>query len=102
MARRSWFGVRCLFRGSDGLYEERVTLWEAVSLDEAIELAEQEAAEYSAAVGGVYLNLAQAFAMADPPGSGIEAFSLLRESELEPKQYLDHFFDTGAERQERD
>jgi hypothetical protein len=32
-------------------------------------------------------------------GNGIELFSLLRESDLEPSAYLDHFHDTGTERQ---
>ena len=32
-------------------------------------------------------------------GHGAELFSLLRESDLEPKEYLDAFFDTGDERQ---
>ncbi len=97
--QQSWFGVRCVLRGPDGLYEERVTLWEADGFDNAIELAEQEATVYAKAAGSSYLELAQAFAMSDPPGNGTEVFSLLRESVLEPKQYLDRFFDTGTERQ---
>ncbi|MCU1603035.1 MAG: putative integral rane protein, partial [Frankiales bacterium] len=53
----SWFAVRCVFRTAwlgDGpqpeeqLYEERITLWQASSPEEAIALAEQEAAEWQA------------------------------------------------------
>jgi len=83
------------------LYEERITLWKAESLDEAIELAEIEAKVY---LGGQteYLDLLQAFWLSEEftlPHQGVEVFSLLRESDLEPKAYLDTFFDTGFERE---
>jgi hypothetical protein len=45
--------------------------------------------------------LAQAYWMPNPPGQGAEVFSLLRESELPTSEYLNRFFDTGAERQTR-
>jgi hypothetical protein len=32
-------------------------------------------------------------------GSGVEVFSLIRDSDLPPKEYLDQFFDTGTEHQ---
>ena len=73
----------------------------SVALDDAIELAEKEAAEY-AAEGEEFLGLSQGFWLFDDlalPQQGIEVFSLLRESDLEPKAYLDAFFDTGFERQ---
>jgi hypothetical protein len=83
------------------LYEERITLWKAESLDEAIELAEMEAKVYA---GGErqYLDLLQAFWLSEEfilPHQGVEVFSLLRESDLEPKAYLDTFFESGFERQ---
>lgn len=38
--RSGWYGVRCLIRfpeeGADQLYEESVTVWHAVSFEEAI------------------------------------------------------------------
>ena len=37
--------------------------------------------------------------MAEPLGDGAEVFSLMRDSDLTPHEYLDHFFDTGDERQ---
>ena len=106
----SWFAVRCVFRTAwigDGpnpdeqLYEERITLWQASSPEEAIALAEQEAAEY-AEDDDEYLELAQAFELYDDPGHGAEVFSLMRTSRLEPDAYLDSFFDTGTERQQTD
>ena len=44
-----------------------------------------------------YLGLAQCFHLFDEPGDGAEVFSLMRDSELEPDDYVDSFFDTGAE-----
>ena len=106
-AERGWYSVRCVFRvtkdeaGSDEspTYEERVTLWKAESQDEAIAMAEAEAAEYSS--GGLfeYLGMAQAFWLFDAPGNGAEIFSLMRGSGLGPNAYIDRFFDTGRERQ---
>ena len=97
-----WFGVRCVFAwsGWDGEpYEERITLWRARSLDHAIELAEQEAEGYAVDVGAQYLHLSQAYAIGEASeiGSGTEVFSLLRDSDLAPDDYLDAFFSTGGE-----
>jgi hypothetical protein len=83
------------------LYEERITLWNAESLDEAIDLAELEAKVYADGEPE-YLDLLQAFWLFEEftlPHQGVEVFSLLRESDLEPKAYLDTFFDSGFERQ---
>ena len=103
-----WYAVRCVFRSawaesSEGLppdehlYEERITLWQASSMEEAIALAEAEAAEYADEEDD-YLDLAQAYKLFDDPGHGSEVFSLMRSSRLEPDAYLDAFFDTGDER----
>ena len=77
-----------------------MTIWLADSFDEAISFAEREAEEYSAILEEEYLGFAQAFSLGErviEPGS--EVFSLMRDSALEPREYLDHFFDTGSERQ---
>ena len=102
----SWYGVRCLFQhGPDDpqatAYEERVTLWHAASFDEAIALAEAEAATYAAQSEGVTdLGLVQAYGLPGLPGHGAEVFSLVRDSPLPADEYLDEFFDTGGERQQ--
>ncbi|MET3652331.1 hypothetical protein [Dyella japonica] len=101
------FSVRCIFlcerrddQKLDYLYEERITLWQAEVIDIAIELAENEARSY-AEESSEYLGHSQAFALFEPvSASGVEVFSLLRESNLSPKAYLDAFFDTGRERQQ--
>ncbi|HEX5597962.1 MAG TPA: hypothetical protein VFX61_18400 [Micromonosporaceae bacterium] len=99
---QSWFSVRCIFRGEDDTatsYEERITVWRARGFDEAIALAEAEAADYAELVGCRYLDLAQAYHLADEIGHGAEVYSLVRGSNLPPDAYLSTFFDTGWERQ---
>ena len=69
-----------------------------MQIDQAIRLAENEARRY-AAENDKYLGLAQAYELYDDIATeGTEAFSLLRESDLEPDDYLSAFFDTGNER----
>ena len=99
------FSVRCIFRWRPRpdqlrkhLYEERITLWKASDIDEAIALAEGEAQAYASGSGGEYLEFCQAYALVEEPEvNGIEVFSLLRDSDLEPAQHLDAFFATGGE-----
>lgn len=102
-----WVTVRCLFdvgldaSGDAHTYEERITLWRAPDLDAAIRLAEAEADEYAASVGSSYLGVAQAYQLSEEPEHGGELFSLMRDSALPPNAYVDAFFDTGSERQDR-
>lgn len=84
------------------IYEERITAWNAESLDAAIELAESEAKAYAEDKNFEALDLFQGYWLFDEVGilpQGAEIFSLLRESDLENDTYLDAFFDTGHERQ---
>jgi hypothetical protein len=108
-ADRAWYAVRCVFavgyppEAAGKTYEERITLWQARSFDEAIERAETEANEYAAAIGDSpsrYIGLAQAYQLFDAPADGAEVFSLMRQSELQPDDYLTRFFDTTSERQQ--
>ena len=100
-----WYAVRSLFRFSseeDDSYEERITLWTAGSLDDALAKAEIEAREYAEFAGVTYLaDFGQAYHLADaPPRDGAEVFSLIRDSALPAKAYVDRFFSTGQERQQ--
>ncbi|BCJ48047.1 hypothetical protein GCM10010168_24070 [Actinoplanes ianthinogenes] len=94
-----WYCVRAVF-AFDGVYEERMTLWQAADFTAAITLAGQEASTYAAELdGGEFTGLLQAYALDDRPGHGAEVFSLMRTSPLSTDDYLSTFFDTGAERQ---
>jgi hypothetical protein len=98
-----WYSVRCVFSllAPDGssVFEERVTLWRSESFEQAVALAEAEAQQYAQHVDGQYLGLAQAFHLASGPdlGQGVEAFSLIRASDLDPHAYLNRYYDTGDE-----
>jgi hypothetical protein len=98
-----WYGVRCVVEcgraDDEHLYEERITVWRAQSLDHAIELAEAEARVHARTLDSQHLGLAQAYQMADDLTQGAEVFSLIRRSRLEPREYIDTFFDTGTESQ---
>jgi hypothetical protein len=106
-ATANWYGVRLVFRVlnyNETMYEERITIWRANSIQEAIQLAEVEAEDYADPELKMfeYTGLAQAFKTFIPdraPESGDEIFSLVRGSDLDTAEYLDHFFDSGTERQ---
>jgi hypothetical protein len=89
---------------AEHLYEERITLWRAADANEAIARAEREARVYAKGERGP-LPLFQAFALYDDvtfSGESVEVFSLIRESDLLPAQYLDSFFDTGGEKSQHE
>lgn len=98
-ATDAWFGVRCVFRHGENTYEERVVIVLAPDFAHAIAKAEDEAADYVDGLSAEYVGLAQAFALFDDPADGAEVFSLMRDSDLSPDEYLTAFFDTGDERQ---
>jgi hypothetical protein len=100
-----WYAVRSLFRVGaepETAYEERITLWQAGSADDALARAATEAAEYAEFAGATYLaEFGQTYHLADaPPRDGAEVFSLVRDSALPPKPYVDRFFATAQERQQ--
>ncbi len=80
-------------------YEERITLWTAEDPDSAIALAERECEEYCKFHGFTPLNLYQCFLVDESPEKHTEVFSLLRDSDLGNKAYVNSFFATGKEHQ---
>ena len=99
-----WYGVRLVYRlifASQQVYEERVLIVRAESGDDAILQAETLSKDYESETTE-YLGYAMAFHIFDENGPslgpGIEVFSLMRTSELEPDAYIDRFHDTGSER----
>jgi hypothetical protein len=96
----TWFSTRCVFRHLDpAMFEERITVWQAADVDEAIELAEAEAEEYAQDNEIEFNGFVQAYSMFDQLEPGAEVFSLGRVSDLSEDDYLTRFFDTGFERQ---
>lgn len=108
------FSVRCILLHETDTYEERITLWYAKGLSEAIAMAEEEVQEYAALLEARYLGFAQAYGPLDQLGpddpygpleyeeggvltSGSELFSLMRTSNLPPDEYLVAYFATGLE-----
>lgn len=100
---KKWFGVKTLysFQGKNltpGLncYEERITIWQANSFEDAIEKASKEAQKYAEGTG-IYLGFCQAFEMYTEPKNGAEVYSIMREDERNIEAYIDGMYDTGKE-----
>jgi hypothetical protein len=106
VAEKRWYGARCVFRWrspqpEDGgtSYEERIIVLRAVSFDHAIARAEEEAKTYAVETDADYLDFVTVYELPeDTLGDVTEVFSLLRDSDLTPKAYLNRHFDTGRER----
>jgi len=98
-----WFSARSVYehdKPGDGLFEERIVLLRAGGFEEALEKAEAEAMRYAEQVGGTYTGYVSVFEIAvETLADGSEVFSLMRDSDLEADDYIDHFFATGDERQ---
>jgi len=85
---------------SGNLYEERITLWQAGSFEEAITKAEKEAIDYARFNGCQYLEYAAAYILdLEFITEGSEVYSLMRGSMFKPDAYISTFMDTGRERQ---
>lgn len=101
-----WFGAKCVFLHTEiesctgQVYEERVILVRAGSFDDALSRAEALAEQYAKDVGGcTYTGFVDVFHIYDEEiGDGAEVYSLMRTSDLGMDEYLDRFYDTGAER----
>lgn len=105
--RMEWYGAKAIFmhsdlakNGSSTVYEERIVVLRAQSLDQAITRAEAAAAKYVRGLKGCkYIGFVDVFHMYEARiEEGTEVFSLMRDSRLKPKQYLDRFYDSGKER----
>jgi len=104
-----WFGAKCIFlhtrsqRPTERLFEERVILVRASGFDEAIQKAEEEAKGYCQDLEDCsYTGFMSVFHIyGEEIGDGSEIYSLMRSSDLSVKEYLDHFYDTGAERAQK-
>ena len=109
MSAEPWYAAKCIFRHSglqrerEGfVYEERVLLVRASHFHEAQTKAEAEARQYAAS-GIEYLGFIDVYHLPlEAVGDGAEVYSLMRSSKLQPKEYLNHFHDTGAEHSKKE
>lgn len=104
-AEEPWYGVRFVYRherANGQTYEERILVVRAHSAEKAISEAETMSATEYEDDTTERLDYAMAFNIFDcngpSLGSGTEVFSLMRDSDLTPDEYLDHFHSTGSER----
>jgi Domain of unknown function (DUF4288) len=107
MREQKWFAVRCFFLIEAGsvasvlsergqMYEERITIWQAESSEEAFEKAFAEADRYAAEASGTELiDYATSYELYDPPADGAEVWSLMRDSWLPPKEYIERYVIEG-------
>ena len=98
-----WFAVQCVFLIEAGsvvpergqVYEERITLWQAVNSDEALARAEAEAEAYAGENGYEWIDHLTAYELFDAPTDGKEVWSFMRDSWLAPKDYIGRFIIKG-------
>ncbi|WP_055585280.1 hypothetical protein [Peterkaempfera griseoplana] len=96
----AWYGARTFHRWltwEGRPYEERVVLFRARSLDEAVELAERESAEYAGENGFEALGMVQVYRISvgdQQVGAGTEVFSQLHALDLPANEFLDRY-DSG-------
>ncbi|MFJ6793681.1 hypothetical protein [Streptomyces sp. NPDC091268] len=97
---KAWYGARTFYRWlswEERPFEERVVLFRARSLDEAVELAERESAEYAREGDLEVLDMVQAYRISDGDeevGAGTEVFSKLHALDLPANEFLDRY-DSG-------
>jgi hypothetical protein len=100
-----YYAAKCIFRHSQFdakddkkyVYEDRIILIHADSMEDAIVKAEEEAKEYSDS-GTEYLEYVNVFHLFDYIlHHGSEVYSETRSSDLEPDDYINHFHDSGFE-----
>ena len=97
--------MKCLFsppnRASDAngnLYEERLTIWQASTFEEAFALAEVEARAY-ATDDCQFVRAAQSFHLFDESaGHGSKVWSVMRGSHMELELYIATFCTTPRDR----
>jgi hypothetical protein len=96
----TWFGAKCIFHFDElDTFEERIIILRASSLDNAIELAEQEACAYESKDDRCsYTGFVNVYKMYDEElKEGAEVYSIMRKSKLSDDEFLDKYYDDGSE-----
>ncbi len=108
MNEREWYSVKCVFEiklltqtALSAVYEERIVVLKAISLDDAIKQGLDEAREYEQSVGDgsiKYSGFISAYHTYEKEiAVKSEVFSMMRKSNLPLNEYLTHFYDDGNE-----
>ena len=85
--------------GKRKYYEERIVLLRAISFEDAIEQAEKQAERDCRAWSSEdslmrYEGFLDVYHLFEPTvGPGVEIYSKIRKSSLEPREYLDRYYD---------
>jgi hypothetical protein len=88
----AWFSVRHFIQNGSN-YEERITVWDRLTDDDAIDAAFIEATSYCESLHDAQvIDFFQTYELFESPGDGQEVFSLIRASVLAPDDYLDRYF----------
>ena len=107
---QTWYSVKGLFRwyfkdtGETANFEERVVLFRAGSLEEALALATDEARVYctedkSANFKIESLGHFRAYLIDEKPTQGVEVFSRLMDSKLSAPSFLKRYYPISHEQQ---
>ena len=99
-----WYAAKLIFgwyrdSGKRKCYEERIVLFRALSFEEAIEHAEKESQRYCRESSSEdnrirYEGFLDVYHLFEPTvGHGVEIYSKIRKSPLEPSEYLDRYYD---------
>ena len=91
-----WYGVKTLLYNHSGkMYEERVLVYEATSIEDAESKAMSDTTAYVKLLKGYdFIGVIDVFHMFDKHiHSGLEVFSQMIRSELTPEQYIERFYD---------
>ena len=97
----TWFGVRCVFLHIEPhrTYEERVTIWRAaISTRRSGPPSWMPWSTPTPLTASIWAWRRRM--QPRSPRAGAEVFSLMRDSPLDPRAYLDRHFETGSERQQ--
>ena len=106
MKKDDYYAVRCLFSHptrerikNQNLYEERITIWEAQTWEEAYKMAELEAKNYAKEADAIFIEATDSFKLFDNKfNSGLEVWSTMRDSKVSNAEYISNYINTGKER----
>lgn len=93
------YSVRSLvYDKQNKLYEERINIVHSSDETDTLNKAEKLTEEYCNNIGLVNTGYSESFELTDNPAKdGAEVYSIMRESLLDPKEYVSKYIRTGKE-----